>query len=238
MNPEFPSTRWSLIVKASQGSGPESQAALEILCRSYWFPLYAFARSLGLCREDAEDLTQGFFAHLLGGGSLAGLRRTGKFRSFLRVAFKNFQRQHWEKMRAQKRGGGYAIVPLDFADAETRLEGATFAESPDLLFDRSWALSVMDQATRLLQQAYEDKGRGSEFSSLRGLFSSDGLGAKYGEVAKQLGMTEGALKMEIGRLRRAYRAKLHDVIRDTVTTEREVEEELRYLVRVAAKYSR
>ena len=168
-DPRFPVTRWSVVAEACDPGDPESAAALEDLCRTYWMPLYAAVRRFGHEPEDAEDLTQGFFARLLEKDWLqAADREKGRFRTFLMVALKRYLANEWHRGQAAKRGGGLEPVPLDTRLAE-RLYGGSGAHSltPEQLFDKRWALTLIETALARMEQEYREAGRGGEFEVLK-----------------------------------------------------------------------
>jgi len=228
----FVATRWSVVLAAKgRRDDGDSRRAMEELARVYWFALYAYVRRRGYSREEAEDLTQGFFARLLEKDYLADVDRSkGKFRSFLLASLKHFVANEWDKSTAQKRGGG-GIIALDSMDAEARYAAEPVeAMTPEHLFERRWALAVLDQVLLRLQGEYSASGKAGLFAALRGWLSGDLGVAGYGEIAQRLGMTEGAVKVGGHRLRRRYREILKEEIAQTVVGPDEVEEEIAYLL--------
>jgi RNA polymerase sigma factor (sigma-70 family) len=227
----FASTRWSLVAAAGQSASPESQEALATLCRVYWYPLYAFARRRLGSVEDAQDVTQAFFAQLLEKDYLkAADPERGKFRAFLLTAFKHFLSKAREHDQAQKRGGGQRIVPLDFQSGERRytLEPADHA-TPEAIFERRWALTLLEQALARLRQEFETAGKSALFESLKGCLTADGSPDSYAQIAERLDMTAQAVKVASHRLRRRYQELLRDEIGQTVSGAEEIDEELRNL---------
>lgn len=228
----FRETRWSLVFSA-QG-GDEAQGALAELCRLYWYPLYAFVRRSNYSREEAEDLTQEFFARLLAKNWLADVDRTkGRFRAFLLAAMKHFLANEWRRAQAEKRGGKHHFVPLDVSDAEERYhhepaDGLT----PELLFDRRWALTVIENVFATLRAEMEHAGKHELFETLKDLLSLDARHLSYAEAGSRLGMTEDAVKMTVYRLRKRYRDLLRAHIAATVSTNAELESEIRDLFRL------
>jgi RNA polymerase sigma-70 factor (ECF subfamily) len=231
---QFTTTHWSVVLAA--GPEPSSRAALamERLCRTYWYPLYAYVRSKGHSPEEAEDLTQEFFARLLQKNPLAQLDRSkGRFRAWLLAVMNHFLAHEWEKARAQKRGGGAAVIPLDEAIAEKRFQ-QDFAKpsEPEKLFDRRWALTVLEQAAARLRAAYVAEGRPELYERLKGFVSAETATPSYAEAAAQLGLSEAAVRSAIHRLRRRFQELVREEIAHTVSTPAEVDEELRYLISI------
>jgi len=210
-------------------ASPESREALETLCRHYWQPLYAFVRRQGHSPHDAQDLTQEFFARLLGKNYLAAVeRQKGRFRSFLLAALKHFLANEWDKLRAQKRGGGKTAIFIDAAAAETSCAGALAAEeTADRIYDRRWALTLLERTMQRLEQEYQSKARA--FERLRPALIGERDSLPYAQIARELDSTEGAVKAAVHRLRQRYREILREEIADTVASKSEVEEELRQL---------
>jgi RNA polymerase sigma-70 factor (ECF subfamily) len=229
--PVFATTRWSVVLKVGRNDTTRSQAALEQLCRNYWPPLYAYVRRLGHSPENAQDLTQEFFARLLGQNVVAKADpERGRFRSFLLASLKNFLAHEREKARAQKRGGRVQIVPLDRGAAETTCVQSVAAEdTPDKAYDRQWALSLLDLTLRRLRKEYSDCGRDDLFLVLKDTLSGGRSGIPYRELGVRLAMSEGAVKVAAHRLRQRYREALREEIASTVSGPEEVEEELRHL---------
>jgi RNA polymerase sigma-70 factor (ECF subfamily) len=229
---EFHTTRWSVVLAAQRGSDTSrAHAALAALCRDYWYPLYAFVRRRGHAPHDAQDLTQAFFATLLETNATAADPKRGRFRSYLLGALKHFLANDFHRANAQKRGGGQQLVEWDALEPEARyaLEPAEQTDA-DALFDRRWALDVLDRAMKRLRAEFAAKKGESTFEVLKGTLS--GAEASREELAKKLGMTEGALKVAIHRLRQRYREVLRAEIAETVNSPEEVEDEMRHLVAV------
>jgi len=219
------------VLAAGQRHTPESDTALEELCRSYWFPLYAYVRRRGHAKADAEDLVQAFFARLLEKNFLAGLNgEKGKFRAFLLAALKHFLANEWDKARAQKRGGGADHLSLDWQTADTKFQVAATSEpSPDKAFDREWALALLARVIERLQSECEAEGRGKLFAQLKNFLMAGQGESAQAEVAKALEMEEGAVRVAIHRLRKRYRALLRDEIARTLADPAMVDEEMRAL---------
>ena len=228
----FATTRWSLVVSAGSDSSPEGRAALESLCGAYWYPLYAFARRGGEDAHGAQDLVQGFFAELLEKDWLRQADRgRGRFRTFLLAAFRHHASHEREKARALKRGGGRAPLPLDFADGEGRyLREPVDDRTPERLFERRWALTLLAASRARLRADHETAGRVDLFEALRGTLVAGGTDAPWAEVGRRLGMSEGAVKVAAHRLRRRYREVLRQAISETVADPSEVDDEIRHLM--------
>jgi RNA polymerase sigma factor (sigma-70 family) len=229
----FATTRWSLVVSAGSDSSPEGRAALESLCAAYWYPLYAFERRGGTAAEDARDMVQGFFAELLEKDYLAQAdRERGRFRTFLITAFRHFASKARERERALKRGGGRPNLPLDFEDGESRyLREPSDERTPERLFERRWALTLLDEAMARLRAEHAAAGRGELFEALRGCLGAGGRETgPYAGIGARLGMSEGAVKVAVHRLRRRYRDVLRAAIAETVADPSEVDDEIRHLM--------
>lgn len=227
----FASTRWSLVAAAGQGASPEAQEALAVLCHIYWYPLYAYARRRLASVEDAQDLTQEFFAQLLEKDYLqAADPNRGKFRSFLLTAFKHFLSKERDWANAQKRGGARHILPLDFQAGETRyhLEPPDHA-TPESIYERRWALTLLEQALTLLRQEFAGAGKQKLFENLKSTLTGDFSTEPYSRIAEKLSMTEQAVKVAVHRLRQRYKELLRGEIAQTVATNDEIDDELRDL---------
>ena len=226
---DFHTTRWSMVLHA-RGDSAGAQASLAQLCEAYWYPLYAFVRRQGTGGDDAQDLTQEFFARLLEKGWLGDVERErGRFRSFLLAAMKHFLANEWDRSRAKKRGGGAAMLALDAMSAETRYRHEPAdTQTAEKFFDRGWALTLLDQVLARLRGEMTAAGRIADFEALK--FCLTGEKTAYAEVARTLGMTEGAVKVAVHRLREPYRALLRAEIAETVATADEVDDEMRHLL--------
>jgi RNA polymerase sigma-70 factor (ECF subfamily) len=227
----FATTHWTVVLAAGQRHTPQSDGALEELCRTYWFPLYAFVRRRGHGKEDAEDLVQEFFARFLAKNYLAGLgAERGRFRAFLLAALKHFLANEWDKSRAQKRGGGAAHFSLDWLMAEAQFQiAATNGPSPDLAFDREWALALLAKVIGRLQQECAADGKIKLFEQLK-IFLTAGKGAvSHADAAKKLSMDETAVRVAVHRLRKRYRVLLREEISQTLADESQVDAEMRVL---------
>lgn len=217
---------------AGHDSSPDAHEALEKLCRTYWYPLYAYIRRKGLGEHEAQDLTQGFFAQLLERQSLCGLdREKGKFRSFLLAALKHFLADEWDKAQTVKRGGGKPLISLDDETAESRYRLEPSHDlAPDKIYERRWALTLLEQVLTRLEVEYVNDGKNVMFDELQQFLQGKQPGAPYSNAARTLGMTEGAVKVAVHRLRRRYRELLRMEIANTVASASEIEDELRHLL--------
>ena len=219
------------MLAAGKKHTPQSDCALEELCRAYWFPLYAYVRRRGHAKADAEDLTQAFFARLLEKNFLANLdSEKGKFRAFLLAALKHFLANEWDKSQRQKRGGGAMHLSLDWQTADTKFQVAAVNEpSPDKAFDREWALALLAKVIERLQAECETEGRGKLFAQLKMFLMAGGGDSALAEVARALGLEEGAVRVAVHRLRKRYRALLRDEIAHTLSDDTMVDAEMRAL---------
>jgi RNA polymerase sigma-70 factor (ECF subfamily) len=227
----FAETQWSLVLRAQERSTPFAIDALEHLCRTYWFPLYGFVRRQGYDPAAAQDLTQDFFARFAHKNCLAHVDRTkGKFRSFLLASLKNFLANERARARAEKRGGCHSIVSLDADEAETRFNAEPFHEAtPEKAFDRTWAMTTLENALTQLKQEYAANDRAEIFQALQAYLSGDRDEPGYAAVAARLNTTEAAIKMAVVRLRRRFGQVLRAQVGQTVAGDTELNEELRYL---------
>jgi len=227
----FVTTHWSVVLSAREPESAHFSTALETLCRTYWYPLYAYLRRQGRTPQDAQDLTQGFFARLLQKDYLrAAAREKGKFRTFLLVALKRFVANEWDREHAQKRGGFAPVVAIDQEFAESRLAADPSPNvQPDVLFDRQWAMTLLQRTMSQLQEEYVASGRSKLFEYLQGCLVRDESALPYAEIASRLNLTEAAVKMAIHRLRARYREILRAEIAHTVSSTEEVEDEVRHL---------
>jgi RNA polymerase sigma-70 factor (ECF subfamily) len=227
----FASTHWSVVLAAGQRQSAESAEALATLCRVYWYPLYAYARRRLPRPDDAQDLTQEFFAQLLEKDYLRAADPTrGKFRSFLLTAFKHFLAKERDRANAQKRGGGRHSVSLDFQDGESRYqrEPADHA-TPETLYERRWALTLLEQTLAQLRQEFTGSGKQKVFEALKETLTGEGPPRPYAQIAAELDMSEQAVKVAVHRLRRRYQELLRAAIAQTVPSAEDVEDELRDL---------
>ncbi len=229
----FATTHWSLVLSARDRQSPQSAAALEKLCRAYWYPLYAYIRRAGQSKENAEDLTQAFFARLLDKNYLDSARQErGRFRSFLLVALKRFLANEWERAHAQKRGGFQTQISLDTDLAERKFQSELTAMQlpPDRAFERRWALTLLEQTMARLRTEFESAGKISEFERLKIFLTADKHEIPYAKVADELNMNENALRVAVHRLRKRYRELFREEIAHTLAEGENVENELRHLM--------
>ncbi len=227
----FATTHWTVVLAAGKRHTPQSNHALEELCRTYWFPLYAYVRRRGHTKEDAEDLTQAFFARFLAKNYLEGLSaERGRFRAFLLASLKHFLINEWKKSQRLKRGGGEKLLSLDWQTADTQFQVASTAEpSPDKAFDREWALALLAKVIERLRAECETGGKSKQFEQLK-IFLTAGKGAlSHADAVRSLGMDETAVRVAVHRLRKRYRQLLRDEISQTLTDPAQVDEEMRAL---------
>ena len=231
---QFTTTHWSVVLAAGDVASPQATEALEKLCRTYWYPLYAYVRRKGYSADDAQDLTQEFFARLLARNYLSVAdRNKGKFRSFLLGSLEHFLAREWTKAHAQKRGGGQPSFSLDELDAENRyLLEPTHELTAEKIFDRRWATTLLDQAMARLCEECVANHKGDLFQKVESFLSGEKGEASYADVAAALKMSEGAVKVAVHRLRQRYGELVRAEIEETVATVKEVDEELRYLFAV------
>ena len=231
-NPAFTTTHWSVIVTAGQPDSLAQEKALAILCRSYWLPVYAYVRRRGNKPEDAQDLTQEFFARLLAKEWLTGIEpRVSRFRSFLLTAVSRFLANEHDRASAAKRGGSAPALSLDRAEDFCRDEWSS-VETPEYSYDRRWALAVMDQALGRLREEAKANDKLEHFERLSPFLSREPAAGEYETVAADLGLGAGAIGVAVLRLRRRYREAAREVIAGTVSEHEDVDEELRYLIEV------
>jgi RNA polymerase sigma-70 factor (ECF subfamily) len=232
----FVTTHWSVVLTAGRSDTTRAGAALEQLCRGYWHPLYHFIRRRGHAPADAQDLTQEFFARLLARQAVAEANPDrGRFRSFLLGSLKHFLADEWDKARAQKRGGGQ-MLPLDFASEESRLTHEPVeTDTPETAYERRWALALLEQVYRRLEEEFGRAGKEKHFAVLRVALTGERSAVPYAELGRQLNTTEAAVKMAVHRLRQRYRELLREAIADTVSGPEEVADELRYLLQILAR---
>jgi len=234
----FPTTRWSLVVAAGDPQRKDSRSALVSLCENYWYPLYAYLRRRGHAPDEAQDLTQEFFMRVLGGRYLDKADpEKGRFRSFILTSLKFFAADEQDRQRAQKRGGG-AVVSFEFSSGESGEERYQrepgHDETPDRIFERRWALSMLERVMERLRDEFVQHGRPENFERMK-VFLLGPSEAPYAAVAGEMNTSEGALKVAIHRLRKRYRELFRQEIADTVADPAEVESELRYLAAVLTR---
>lgn len=229
----FATTRWSVVLAAGgSSSNPDSAAALEILCRACWPPIYAFVRRAGHDAEDALDLTQGFFAHLLASGAIAhAVPDRGRFRSYLLGALKHFLADARDRARAEKRGGGREILSLDAAAGEESYAWEPVdARTPETLYERRWALNLLARALERLEEECRLSGKGRLFATLRGFLAEQSAARTYPEAATDLGLTEANVRMTVSRLRRRYGELLRAEVAETLGAGADPDDELRHML--------
>ncbi len=224
----FVTTRWTVVLSAGRKSSPQSDRALGELCQTYWYPLYAYVRRQGRNKEDAEDLVQAFFEKFLEKNYLEGLSADrGKFRAFLLASVKHFLANEWDKSQRQKRGGGVLHLSLDWRQADERfhLDPPDLA-SPDKLFDREWALALLERVILRLRDECAADGKGPLFDQVKGVLMVEASAIPYAQAAQSLGLEEGAVRVAVHRLRKRYRTLLRDEIGQTLADPGQVAEEL------------
>ncbi len=224
-------THWSVVLAAVAEDSTQSAHALERLCSTYWYPLFAYLRRSGHEPSDAQDLTQSFFAHLLDKGRLQSVNPAkGRFRSFLIASLKNFLANEFDKRQSLKRGGQFTFLHIDAESGEERYRFEPYHElTPDKAFERTWARATLDAVLGRLQQEYATEGKADLFQTLQAYLSGDKGAAPYSEAANQLGLTESAVKMAVLRLRRRFGESLRQEIAQTVAEPSEIDEEIRCL---------
>ena len=232
---QFPTTRWTLVVAAGDPHQKDARSALVYLCENYWYPLYAYLRRRGHPADQAQDRTQEFFTRLLEGRYLDRVDPAkGRFRSFILTSLKFFVADQEDRQRAHKRGGG-TVMPLEFSSGEERYRREpAHDETPERIFERRWALSVLDRVVERLREEFVQHGRPEHFERLK-VFLLGQSDAPYAVLAREMKTSEGALKVAIHRLRKRYRELFRQEIADTVADPAEVESELRYLVDVLTR---
>ena len=233
---QFATTRWTLVTAAGRNNSPEARKALGDLCRLYWYPVYAFVRRRGKNAEDALDLTQGFFTRLIEKNDLADADRSrGRFRAWLLASVKNYLANEWDKAVAQKRGGGKKVFSFDIDpdDAERRYRREPAHQAtPERIYDRRWALTLLEQALATLEEESKREGKQELFAALKPTLSADArdpADESYRDLAARLGTSEGAVKVAAHRLRRRYRDLLRAEISETVATPEDIDDEIRDL---------
>ncbi len=229
----FTTTHWSVVLEA-QGESPAAQEALEKLCRTYWRPIFAFLRRQGLPPEEAEDITQGFFAQLLERRKFSALRKEkGRLRSFLLGALKYFVADEQRRAMAIKRGKGQRLIPLEELRADGRIDmEPSDPMTAEMIYERRWALTVLEQVLDRLKNEYRTAGNAALFDSLKQLLPDEPGSPSQAEIATQLGMTENAVRQAFYRFRQRYQSILREEIANTVATPADIEDELRHLIAV------
>ncbi|HXW06378.1 MAG TPA: sigma-70 family RNA polymerase sigma factor [Vicinamibacterales bacterium] len=227
---DFPTTRWTLVIAAADSRRTEARSALVSLCESYWYPLYAYVRRRGYPADQAQDLTQEFFIRVVEGRYLDRADpEKGRFRAFILSSLKFFLADEADRSRAQKRGGG-KVLSFEVSSGEDRYQREpAHNETPERIFERRWALSLLERVVDRLRSEFVQQGRVDHFNRLKA-FLLDQADAPYAALAREMGTSEGALKVAIHRLRKRYRELFRQEIAETVADAGEVESELRYLV--------
>ena len=223
---EFGSTDWSIV---RQLDGPDAELALAKLCEQYWQPLYAYVRSKVRDVHKAQDLTQGFFAHIVAKDSLRqAAPDRGRFRSFVLASLKNFMANDYAAENAQRRGGNFRHVPLDFDDGDQHFSrAAADSMTSERVFDRAWTLTLLDRVAQRLQSEYEEAREAERFEALKVTLTAVGRGSKYDEIAEKLDMTESAARQAASRLRKRYRELLRLEVGRTLEDNDDIEDEIR-----------
>ena len=234
---EFTTTHWSVVLSAGDRESPQAADALERLCRAYWYPLYAYVRRDGSSPEDAQDLTQAFFARLLSKDYLADVRREkGRFRSFLLACLRHFLADERDRARAIKRGGGRTPLSLDAQDAEGRYMMEPKDElTAETVFERRWALTVLESARARLREDYARAGKIERFEALERFLPGEQADCTYAQAASRLGLAPGTVKWEVHQLKQRYRELLRAEIAHTVPSAEDVDEEVRHLIAVLSR---
>ncbi|MHC1764641.1 MAG: RNA polymerase sigma factor [Verrucomicrobiia bacterium] len=233
-NVAFTTTRWSVVLQASSGQSPEAVAALDQLCRIYWYPLYAFVRRRGYSAEDAEDLLQSFFARLIEKEFLKDVDQSkGRFRSFLLAALKHFLSKEWVKSKAQKRGGQAQHVSYEAEAAESSYRGDLASDlTPEKLYEQRWAVALLESVMHRLEEHFAEAGKAGFFEVVKGFLVGQHRPQTYAQAASQLSLSEAALRMKVQRMRHRYQQLVREEIAHTVANPEEVEDEIRYLLHV------
>ena len=236
MSGRFATTRWSLVIATHRKGSDEAAAALATLCEDYWGPVYGFIRRMGRPTEDARDLTQAFFTRVIEKDYFQHADRTrGRFRTFLLTAVRHFLANEHDAATALKRGAGAHHLSLDVDDEERRVqEPVSPTETPDDLYEKRWALAVIDAALRRLALQYEAGPRGTLFAHLRPFLTKDEV-SSYADLSRELSMSEGALRVALHRLRKQFASSLRDIVAETVDQPSDVDDELRFLLAVVSR---
>jgi RNA polymerase sigma-70 factor (ECF subfamily) len=230
----FGTTHWSVVLRAGRGESPQAADALDQLCQAYWYPLYAYVRGRGFGEADAQDLVQGFFAHLLEHDTLRKVaREKGRFRSFLLAAFNYFLANERQRAAAQKRGGGQQTISFDAREAETRYDLEPVDQrDPAILFERRWAMALLDRVLGRLEAEIRCTNKQLLFEALRPFLIEGESTLTYREVGQQLGLSEEATKKAVQRLRHRYQELFREEVADTLADPADLEDEVRHLCSV------
>ena len=230
----FPNTRWSVVLAATRPNSPDSAKALDILCGAYWHPLYAYVRCCGKSPHDAQDLTQEFFRRLLEKQWLKDAdRQKGRLRTFLVLALKHFMANEWRRASAQKRGGHQSLAPLDTKFAESRF-AADPRLTPDEVYDRQWALTLLDLTLNRLKAEFAATGRAGDFDKVKGCLMAEHGTIDYAAIAQHLGVNTGAARVAVHRLRKRFRQLYREEIAQTLADGADLDGELRHLAAALA----
>jgi RNA polymerase sigma factor (sigma-70 family) len=229
----FTTTHWSVVLEA-QGDSPAAQEALEKLCRTYWRPIFAFVRRQGVSPEEAEDLTQGFFALLLERRDLSAVRKEkGRLRSYLLASLKHFLTDKWRRAKATKRGKGQWLIPLEELRDSHRIDvDRSDRLSPDQIYERRWALTVLEQVLARLREEYRSAGNVRFFDQMKKMLMDEPGRPSQAEIGGEFEMTENAVKQAYHRFRQRYQLLLREEIANTVAMPSDIEDELRHLIAV------
>lgn len=232
--PLFVTTHWSVVLAAKDQHSQQGAEALELLCLTYWYPLYAFVRSSGYSPHDAQDLTQEFFARLLEKDYLRVVEpEKGRFRTFLKMALKRFLAKEWARLRAEKRGGHHVHLSIDTAEGEARFQQElTGPLTPERIYDRQWALTLLRQSLERLEREYANAGKASELQRLKPYLATQRGAIPYAGIATALQTTEGAARVAVHRLRRRFRETFREVVAETISTPEELDTEVSYILQV------
>jgi DNA-directed RNA polymerase specialized sigma24 family protein len=232
----FTTTHWSIVLAAKQSDALKSQTALEQLCRTYWYPLYAYVRRRGNNPHDAQDLTQGFFARLLEDNFLGRVQSDkGKFRSFLLATMNHFLANEKDRAGAAKRGGGREILSLDAEPAEDRYKFEPSSDvTAEVLYERRWAWTILERALKRLREEFAKAGKAEQFDHLKGFLEGETGSGEYVELAQVMGTTPSSLAVSVHRLRQRYQELVRAEIADTVASPADIEEEMRSLLAALA----
>ena len=232
--PLFLTTHWSVVLAARDKQSPSSAQALEVLCRTYWYPLYAFVRSSGYPPHDAQDLTQEFFMRLLANDYLRVVGpHKGRFRTFLKMALKRFLAKEWVRVHAQKRGGHQVHLSFDTAAGEARFQQElTDALTPERLYDRQWALTLLRQTVERLEREYAAAGKTGEWRHLKPHLTQERGAIPYADIAIALHTTPGAARVAVHRLRRRFRELFREAVAATISAPQDLDAEVRYILQV------
>lgn len=227
---QFTTTQWSLVLHAGDSLDPESESESAQLCRNYWYPLYAYIRHRGYAVEDARDLTQTFFQRVLERKLLKRVKPDGrKFRSYLLTALKHFLSDEWDRARAQKRGGGQTLISLDYESAQERYAiEPRETQSPDQLYEKRWALTILEQVMARLRQDYQKTNKAALFEAIQEALPK-GRSTPYSEIAETLSMSESAVKVAVHRMRSRFRKRLREEVSQTLSEGADTEEEIQHL---------